>query len=410
MKRVALILTLLIFPTIAAAAPRVGDRLTGTPASWEPREGEYLYHWMRTNTEGQWRFQDWQGTDPAHKYVVAEADVGYQLLFYTTDASPPGVEPEWLKVSFNSRTETVLPRYRGVNSHAPWFWEVSEEGVKREITEAAALGVNHLRVPVEWGAIETAKESRPSSEALTRLDLIVNEAAAHGIKVDGTIDPTPSWASTGKAWNDAPSNPEVAKPFAKWLAERYGSKLAALGALNEPNVTGNYLEPNGHAFPSMAALAAYYTQEANAIYAGAHEASSSVKVLAGESGNGGGYLTDIIGDGVKMDGLGLHAYSEGGPPEAACPNSTKCKVEEAHGLTAKPIWVNEWGYSNEDTETVRAEYTQKGVEVLDGFSYVEGWAYYQLHDPEGSGHEESFGLLKHDFSRRPSFAAFTAGL
>ncbi len=297
--------------------------------------------------------------------------------------------------------------FRGVNSHAPWFWEVSEAEVKREIAEVQALGANHIRIPVEWGAIETAKESRPSSSTLTRLDLIINEAAAHGITVDGTIDPTPSWASTGHAWNDAPSNPESVRPFARWLTERYGTKLVAIGALNEPNNTGNYNEPSGKPFSSMAALAAYYTREANAIYLGAHEASSTIKVLVGESGNAGGYLTDILNDGVKADGLGLHAYSEGGPPEGPCPNSMACKIKEAHGLTWDPIWVNEWGYSNEDTEALRAEYTRQSIAALRyDYPYVTGWAYYQLHDPEGKGHEESFGLLKHDFSRRPSFVAF----
>ena len=45
-------------------------------------------------------------------------------------------------------------------------------------------------------------------KALARLDLIVAEAAAHGIKVEGTIATTPHWASPGGAWNDAPAEAE----------------------------------------------------------------------------------------------------------------------------------------------------------------------------------------------------------
>ena len=167
----------------------------------------------------------------------------------------------------------------------------------------------------------------------------------------------------------------------------------------------------------MAELAAYYTKEANAIYLGAKEGNATIKVLFGESGNAGGYLAYCLAHGIKFTGLGLHAYSEGAAPEAEFSESTKSKVEAAHelleeyGHSSAPIWVNEWGYSIEDSETVRADYTRKGVELLDSFPYVEGWAYYQLRDTyTGLGAEENFGLLRYGFLPRLSFAAFKAGM
>jgi hypothetical protein len=49
------------------------------------------------------------------------------------------------------------------------------------------------------------------------------------------------------------------------------------------------------------------------------------------------------------------------------------------------IWNNEWGYSLEDPELVRAEYVEKGVRMLDPpFPSLEGWAYYQLRDTVSS--------------------------
>ena len=64
-------------------------------------------------------------------------------------------------------------------------------------------------------------------------------ASENGIKVDGTIASSPPWASIHGSWNDAPTEPEVLRPFAKWLTERYGSKLIAVGVWNEPNCCGN---------------------------------------------------------------------------------------------------------------------------------------------------------------------------
>jgi hypothetical protein len=304
--------------------------------------------------------------------------------------------------------------YRGVNSHSPWYRHVSEAEVKREIAEAVALGVNVIRIPVEWSDIERTQGVR-GGNMVTRLDLIINEANAHGLKIDGTIASAPAWASPGGKWNDAPTNPEVLRPFAKWLAERYGSKLVAVGALNEPNA-GGLRKPNNEAFSSIAEMALTYTKIANAIYLGAKEGNPAVKVLFGETGNAGGFLADCLSDGIKYTGLGLHAYSDGGPPEGSAKTSTKSKVEAAHALLAAhgssaPIWVNEWGYSIENSESVRADYTRKGVELLNSIPHVEGWAYYQLRDTElGSGQEENFGLLQYGFLRRPSFAAFQAGM
>src|SRR5207302_5617606 len=48
----------------------------------------------------------------------------------TTDSDPAS-----LNATHNS---AVLVAYRGVSSHAPWYWQVSEAAVKREIAEAAA--------------------------------------------------------------------------------------------------------------------------------------------------------------------------------------------------------------------------------------------------------------------------------
>jgi hypothetical protein len=307
------------------------------------------------------------------------------------------------------------------------------------------LDVDFIRIPVEWAKIESGGEGVRGGEALTRLDLIVGEAAAHGIKVDGTIATTPHWASPGRAWNDAPAEPEKSlRGFARWLTERYGTKLVAVSVLNEPNKLENLKSPTGESLPStteegIQRRAYYYVKDVKSVFAGAREGSAAVKVLAGETGiretEGKSllFLKSCFEGGLPhgeekaqtgfegfYDGFSVHAYAEGGAPESTKKFSTKSKIESLHaflveheGASPVPIWATEWGYSLEDSEAVRAAYVEKGVRMLDTqFPYLEGWAYYQLHDTVNAPaeKEENFGLLTHGFEPRLSFAAFEAGM
>ncbi len=333
--------------------------------------------------------------------------------------------------------------YRGVNSHAPWYWVVSETDVKREIAEAVTLGVEFIRVPVQWAEIESGGEGVRGGKALARLDLIVAEAAAFGLKIDGTIATTPHWASPGGAWNDAPAEPERSlRGFARFLTQRYGTKLLDLGVLNEPNWGDNLRTPSGESLPlteeGLKRRAYWYVKDVKAVYRGASEGNPTVKVLAGETagadkGNALKFLSACFegglphGEGSSQSGfqgfydtIGAHVYAEGGPPESSDQNSTKSRIERLHnflkeheGTSSVPLWAGEWGYSLEDSETVRADYVKKAVEMLDTqFPYLEGWAYYQLRDPvyAPTEKEQNFGLLQYGFLPRLSFAAFKAAL
>jgi hypothetical protein len=343
-----------------------------------------------------------------------------------------------------SAAEARVPStpYRGVNSHAPWYWQISRAEVKREIGQAATLGVNVIRVPVEWAAIESGGHGVRGGKALRRLDLIVRAAAARGIKIDGTITDTPHWASPGGAGNDAPSEPQRSlRSFTRFLTRRYGTKLVAVGVWNEPAKSQNLKSPTGESLPNtteegLKRRAYYYVGMVKAVFNGAREGNAAVKVLVHEDGaevnysirplvflracfEGGlprGKETPQTSFKGSYDAIGIHAYAEGGSPESSNENSTKSKIERVHkfleereGASPVPVWATEWGYSLEVSETVRAKYVEKGVKMLDTqFPYLEGWSHYQLRDTVNApaDKEENFGLLERSFRPRPSLAAF----
>jgi hypothetical protein len=428
-------------PTISGTAQQ-GQTLSASPGTWANNPTGYSYDWQRCDSAGANCAAIALATSSS--YAVVEADVNSTLRVVVVASNGAGLSlPATSLPTAVVTSSTEEGPYRGVNSHAPWYWQVSEAEAKREIAEAAALGVNFIRVPVEWAKIESAGEGVRGGKALTRLDLVVNEAAAHGIKVDGTIATTPHWASPGGAWNDAPLEAEKSlRGFTKWLTERYGTKLVAVGVLNEPSKLENLKSPTGEYLPSTSEegikrRAYYYVKDVKAVFNGAREGNAAVKVLVGENGiretesksvlflkscfeGGLPHGEEKAQTGFKgyYDAFGAHVYSEGAAPESTNRSSTKSKIERLHKLLVEqespvPIWANEWGYSLEDSETVRAEYVEKGVRMLDTqFPYLEGWAYYQLRDTvnEPLNKEENFGLLHYSFEPRLSFAAFKVGM
>src|SRR5205823_3995837 len=373
--------------------------------------------------EGRWRRRVF---GPAHARSVSARPKTLAALLCTLDVLACLVAGAVAASAAEQRIPAT--RYRGVNSHAPWYWQVSKAEVKREIAQAAALGLNYIRIPVEWAGIESRGKGVRGGEALRRLDLIVREAAADGIKIDGTIATTPHWASPGGGGYDAPSHPESSlRPFAKWLAKRYGAKLIALGVWNEPTKSDNLKSPSGTQLSNkteagLKQRASYYAPMVKAVFNGAREGNASLKVLAHEDGAEVGqsvapltFLRACFSYGMRgyFDAIAVHAYSEGAAPEVPYVNSSKSKIERLHRVlkeegSSAPIWASEWGYSLEDSEAVRAEYVKKGVQMLDTqLPYLEGWSYFLLRDTVNAPaeKEENFGLLEQSFTPRRSLTA-----
>jgi hypothetical protein len=428
-------------PTISGTAQE-GQTLSASPGTWTNNPTSFSYQWQRCDSAGASCAAIASATSSSYPVVEADVNSTLRVVVVAFNAAGSSLPANSSPTAVVTSSMEASP-HRGVNSHATWYWQVSEAEVKREIAEAAVLGIDFIRIPVEWAKIESGGKGVRGGKALTRLDLTVREAAAHGIKVDGIIATTPHWASPGGAWNDAPAEPEKSlRGFAKWLTERYGTKLVAVSVLNEPNNLENLKSPTGESLPytieeGIQRRAYYYVKDVKAVFAGAREGSAAVKVLAGETGvreaesksllflkscfeGGLPHGEEKAQTGFKgyYDAFGAHVYSEGAAPESTNRSSTKSKIERLHKLLVEqespvPIWANEWGYSLEDSEAVRAAYVEQGVRMLDTqFPYLEGWAYYQLRDSVNAPakKEENFGLLNYGFEPRLSFAAFEAGM
>jgi polysaccharide biosynthesis protein PslG len=307
------------------------------------------------------------------------------------------------------------PPFRGAQVHSLWS-SVSRAEMTAELNALQGARANVLRVDVGWGSLETAK-GQYDSTYLGKLDALASEAQARGIKLIATLWWTPSWASVGGSPYDAPANPSDYGDFARFITSRYGTELAAVEAWNEPNWNNNLIASN---------VPLAYTQMVKAFYAGAKQGNPGVAVLAGSLAYADlTFLGELYADGIKgyYDGISLHPYADGAPPEdTAVTHSFLGGIEKMHLFQvangdSTPEWVTEFGWPvgtspGANTEAQQAEYIEKAFALVSGLPYVTGATVYQLRDMEtnASNAEDNFGLLHQDFTPRPSYAAFTRAM
>jgi polysaccharide biosynthesis protein PslG len=303
----------------------------------------------------------------------------------------------------------------GAQVHSLWG-SVSRSEMTAELNDLQGAGANVMRVDVGWASLETAK-GHYDETYLAKLDALAAEAQARGIKLIATLWCTPTWASAGGASNDAPSNPSDYGSFAHFITARYGSELAAVEAWNEPNWNNNLIAVN---------VPLAYAQMLKAFYTGAKQGNPGVAVLAGSMAYADlTFLGQLYAYGIKgyYDGISLHPYADGAPPEnTLVTHSFQGAIEKLHLFQlangdSTQEWITEFGWpvgtsAGANTEAQQAEYTEKAFALLNGLPYVSGATTYQLRDmgTDPSNPEDNFGLLHQNFTTRPSYTAFTRAM
>jgi hypothetical protein len=290
-------------------------------------------------------------------------------------------------------------------------------GVDREVALAHALHAKVVRTAVSWSTMEPGGPGQIDPRALAIADRLVSDAAADNIKVIVIADSTPCWASSApasllnrcvpgisskaNAW--PPTNPATYATFVAYLAQRYGTRLAAIEVWNEPDQANqDYFA--GPEKPQR------YAAVLRAAYPAIKQANPNVPVLAGSLvGASGVFLRALYAAGIKgyYDGLAVHFYTL----TLASLRSIH-EVQVANGDT-KPLWLDEFGWSScwprykiQQEQACVTPQTQ-ALNITNTFrslartSYIAAEVLYQL---EGSV-SENFGAVNADGTRKPAFAA-----
>jgi hypothetical protein len=315
----------------------------------------------------------------------------------------------------------------------PSFAQAAEPGLSPDLTwgisnsdkdkTAAALkdvGSHWVRLNVEWGATEKSDNSY-DSWMLADYDRAVDVARAAGQHVLMLVSTSPSWASGSSDKQAPPKNPADYADFVRFLAARWAGKVEAWEIWNEPNLSRFW--PTG---PDPAK----YTELLKAAYPAVKSADPNAKVVfAGPSTNDYNFIEGAYAAGAKgnFDVMGTHPYSCKSPEAVWSTNGRVSQFaylgyrEIRKSMLArgddKPIWFTEfgWGTSSQEcgvSEATQADYLTKAFKLAAQDSYVQVAFWYNLrnnywmHDADDV--ESQYGLLRTDFSRKPSYDAFKA--
>ena len=304
----------------------------------------------------------------------------------------------------------------GLNSHMLWGYSNTE--ITRELDSVKASGATWLRIDVSWRGFETAKGTYDSG-LLTKLDYIVSQGAARGIKVAPVVLAVPDWANGNKGTWAPPTNDQDFADFMRFMAARYSGKITYWELGNEVNETGFWNV-------ARSASPARYTAFLKKGYEGTKLGNPNAKVItAGLAGADFGYLKEMYAAGAKgyFDIVGVHPYTNGRSPyaeDADHPgwayggmNNMK-SVMDSYGDSNKTMWATELGWQtstvgNHVTQSVQGQYIYDSYKRLyEAFPFVETIFVYGLRNDgtDLNAAIDNYGLLNRDFSQRPAYAAF----
>jgi hypothetical protein len=282
---------------------------------------------------------------------------------------------------------------------------------------------------VNWASVEPKTRGTLDSWWLNEIDYAIGKARAAGMNVLMPIaDGVPYWASadpnkSGSSWNKywKPTSFADYASFAKRIVTRYKAKgVHAYEVWNEPNLSSFW--PSG---PS----AADYTNMLKAAYPAIKAADPSATVITGGvSRNDYNFVKAMYAAGAKpyFNAVGSHPYTSSDPTQCwTDPNGLKsinafCGIESvrnvmvSNGDSAKGIWLTEVGWSTSSggvSESVQSTFLTNAFHKLADYPYVAHAFWYSFRNNYWSNNnandiEANYGLVKVDFSQKPSYNAF----
>jgi polysaccharide biosynthesis protein PslG len=295
---------------------------------------------------------------------------------------------------------------------------------ERDLDVMQDVGSRWVRIDITWGVIQG---DGPSSYDWSEVDRIVEGITSRGMKVLGSISYTPDWARpAGTDDKYGPTNPAQYASFAGKAAAHYSAMgVHHFEIWNEPNI--GFWAPR----PDPAA----YTALLKAAYPAIKAADPQATVLTGGTApaatEGGDYSpVDFLkkiyanGGGNSFDAVAHHPYCWPAYPgdkeewsawhQMEGTDTSLRSVMIANGDAEKQIWGTEFGAPTNGppddrvTEAEQAEMITRAYSLWQSYPWAGPLFTYQGRDlgTDTDNRHHFFGLLRHDFSKKPSYTAY----
>jgi hypothetical protein len=287
-----------------------------------------------------------------------------------------------------------------------------------------AMNATWVRSDVDWQSVE----EEPGRWNFGRYDPVIADATEAGLRHLAILHTVPAWANGG-AGNYGPArDPALFGGFCHRAARRYlplGVHDYELG--NEVNLP----HPGWDAPTGASYLVEMLVPCATGVRRAAAELGVAVNVMLGSlvpTGPKGGraepsaFLAEVYAGGGRehFDSVALHPYTRPLPPAASDHLTGVAQrlhaVMAAHGDGAKRIWATEFGYPTGGPDSVgerqQAAHVDPAVDLWYSNLFAGPLFWYSARDTgtDPRDTEQHFGLLRHDGSAKPAYAALAARL
>jgi hypothetical protein len=342
---------------------------------------------------------------------------------------------------------------------------LSDDALVREsaFEHAQALGATAVRTNLHWAKVVSEPEAAAAPAApaydFVRVDRLIDEAAAYGIRVQITLTgPAPAWASGDGTVSNVNPDPVRFGEFAGAAAAHFRGRVRAFSVWNEPNwhrlldpeklcrkvrtVTGKGKRKRTRMTKQCVKTAAHrYRALYQAAYAAIKAADPAVKVWIGETNP---YVNrrrqstaplafirqmtcvDKVVKGCKgvlrADGYAHHPYAFDRAPSKPFPGADNATLGSLSHLRKQikavrsklrisggaPIYLTEFAYYSSGQGALpkgkRAAYTRAAYELALKEPQVRQLLHYQIVDPAPSVMWRS-GLVSDTGAAHPAYGA-----
>ena len=298
-------------------------------------------------------------------------------------------------------------------------WNNYKYSCNRDLEKSISLmqeaGVGWVRVDFLWSDIEPKEDKFD----FAKYDCIVELLKAKGIHILGILHYSTDWASSCGQWNCPPGKNELFVKYAAQVIRRYKGQVKYWELWNEPDSATYWKEQDG--LKSYCVLL-------KEVYSAAKQIDPECKILNGGLANGIGSVNKLYDNGAKnyFDILNLHFFqtplqADSIKAVAAYPKLAY-KVMVRNGDGNKKIWFTEigcpgvknkeqaenWWMGKNPTEKQQAAWVKEVYTELLKDPNVEKvfWAFFRDTKNHWKNGVDYFGLVRWDFSRKPSFKAY----